>query len=536
MSLHAYSVQLVPEGAWRPVSATDAEDIWITVSSINGVVSQREPAVADTPSRASSQQIFDAIRPLDETTIVIVEKSSKRVLIKSGSRSSDRVYVSTRESAVRIASGIQHAGADWSDMRLSRRFIAVWLASALRFGNLDHFLGCSPFEGIHLVANGVSLAIDLATGNSSVSVTCEPPTASENRPCTLEHLIFACRAAVFQAIETQTAGADVVSECSGGIDSGLVTVIAKRVIPDKFRGGVFVDYPYHEFRKEKEYVGILATAERFPILPADPSLAEFWGALIHTRMPRQSVEPSLFSPFWGQVLAGHHFVENCAPSVILTGLGGDLLFEYRESPYKMPPIYRPEWLGRDVWDYIVSALDGFEAMLSSHAQTSSGVQYNNPWISKALGHEFPGSTYCSPLTERAVVSSFSNLRDYIRNSRTEQLQHFPFVQKPLAHLVFNDYLPTELWHRRSKIDFVGNFYRFWWNHGQSMVRLIEKMQPQLDGLGIDPRALLTQVKGMSKGRCSANVILNAVVTYSVWLYNMLNDCAQVRHEKPQIPR
>jgi hypothetical protein len=300
-----------------------------------------------------------------------------------------------------------------------------------------------------------------------------------------------------------------------------VAIVARNVLGQRFLGGVFADQPYYEFRLEKNFAQSVADYGGFELLPSNPSMAVCWAALRDRRMNVNVCEPSCLIPFWGQVLMGYHFVQSYRRPVIFTGLGGDRLFQMKEPLFRLPEM--PTWLSATQWEATHGELQYISKWLSAPERNPSGYGFVNPWFWHTMDLFHPGAHYYSPLCARRVIAAFDDLRQMLGSNVfcAKTTTRTTRIQKPLAHAVFAGYLPEMLWLRRSKIDFNGLFYRFWLKSGRQLIPIVKRMAPHLEALGINSKILLKRVVDMTEGRHSADIMLNAVVTYSFWLDRFL---------------
>jgi hypothetical protein len=509
----ACQLRLEPADLWRPV-ACDGRS-WLTVASAADL-SLLEPSNRVTEFE-SSESALRALRSTDHASFAYVDNLHRNALIECRPRARENLYVSRQGSSIEVAAGLLHVSSTVHSATLSRRFLAIWLANAAKYCSFDHFLGFSPFEEYHLIKQGLCAKIDLITSQvetAFLSNEGDPPSPADN----LEEAIENCRNALRYSISVAAAQSDIViSECSGGIDSSLVAVIASDLLGDRFLGGVFADHPYHEFRREREFAQSVATQAGFALLRSTPQMAWCWGALNDHRMHVSISEPSCMISFWGHALASYDCVSGNEKPLILTGIGGDRLFQVTEPLVPLPN--KPSWISSSLWDATRAECENITTWLSAPERFASGYGFLNPWFSRTLGLLHPGALYYSPLTTRSVIDAFTDLRRIVGNdipgsSASPQISR---IQKPLAHLVFADRLPESLWLRRWKIDFSGLYYRSWLKRGKELISIVKRMQPQLEALGFNSKSLVAHVKDMADGKNSAERMLNTVVAYAYWL-------------------
>lgn len=498
-------IHLTPPEEWRLVAADQDGQVWLTRASMEELLHFGE--INDFSQWKSSKDAVQRLRKTDHASFVLFDGQRSRLSAECRSRTGDRLYVRTRGDAYEVAAGIEHISA--MSARHSRRFLSVWLANALSFPGFDYFLGSSPFDDIQLVMHG--FRGDWDRGHGQVSYVDEELREESCTTGTFSEAIELCRNTLEDAVKIATRGAFVVAECSGGIDSSLIAVIAKKVCAERFQGGVYANYPYHEFREERPFAQSVADQEGFSLRDSDHRLCLYLGAMNHERQEDPGYEPSLSMAFWGQTLSSLDMIRDRSPATILNGHGGDLLFSSREGPYVIDN--QPRWIPSDLWESVLSEIDAGLKWVRDPARFASGYRFVNPWLCRSLVSAFPGVRYLSPLSMRSVIDSFQNLRMHIADSPRALAEG---VQKPIAHLVFENYLPKEVWLRRSKINFAGNFYRSWLNHGSERVSLIRRMGPALSAFGVDHAGLVREVTEMARGRKSSNGLVNAIVTYSLW--------------------
>ena len=507
-------VRLTSSRDWRRLARDHAAEVWITALSWSDI--QRFEPIASLQAEPSSEIAAQKLRGSDHAAFVIVNKERSQVTIECRPRAADRIYLCQNPDGIDIAAGIQNAPIATDSAQLSRRFIAIWMANALRLGSFDHFLGCSPFEGVSMVTQGLTAEYDSRRGELTISFL-QDELQSNARAGTLCDAVEHCRVALTKCIETATHEAAVVAECSGGIDSGLVSVIASRAAKDSFKGGAFADYPYHEFREERSVAQCVAAYGGFELLQLDPKLTMCWGVLNRPEVFRLVHEPSLMLPYFGQVLALGELIDGSESTAILTGLGGDLLFQDRDLAFSLGS--RPKWVSEEIWDILLAEMHGILEWIQSPNRISSGYAFANPWMSRTLVNMYPKAIYYSPLSAHSVIEAITDLRSHLRTDGEKF--NDTTVQKPLAHAAFVDYLPEQLWRRRWKVNFVGLQYRFWYRFGREFVELASRMRQHLETLGLNSKAVVCGFQELAQGRNSCDRLLNALATYLFWLDKFL---------------
>lgn len=511
MTLAAF--HLVPATAWRKVASDVEADVWMTVASSLDVA-RFEPEIV-LPPPSSSEAAVRILRQADYASLVIHDKHRGTVVVECRSRSGDRLYVSDQVGGLEVAAGLDHASTGVNIDALSRRFLVVWLANAIRFAGSDYYMGHSPFEGVHLVMHGIRATHYLTKRSRTIGFLTDERVDISPGPTSLSEAIVACQAALRSAVGTATRDSDVVAECSGGIDSSLVAVVAKREAGSRFLGGAFADYPYFEFRRERSFAEAVAKREGFNLIASDSELCMPWGAQYRDRVSGYCLEPSLVLPFVGQPLSSLDTARDGRATTVLNGLGGDLLFEDQALSFSMIP--KPGWMETSTWTAIHEDIDSALAWVTSPARIRSGYRYENPWFSRAVRALHPAACYYSPLASRAVIRSVINLRNLLVARGEHHALLNSSIQKPIARLAFGDYLPSSVWTRRSKLNLVANQYRMWYKYGVARVELVRRMRPYLEYHGLPANAILAGVRGMAMGRNSSDWVLNAIVTYLWWL-------------------
>ncbi|HEX3464738.1 MAG TPA: asparagine synthase-related protein [Candidatus Elarobacter sp.] len=509
-------VRLRPAHGWHQLAGDDGARVWLTTASYNDIA-RFEPGIR-IPDSTRSDEIAEILRRTDHAAFVIVDHQKRFVAIECRPRAGDRLYVHRDEQTIEVSAGIEYLSDLAPRRSLSNDFVAFWLANAL-IGALDHYFGTSPFDGVHLIARGIRAELPMDGHAAAISFTLE---AGERFDCStvssVDDAIRRCWSAIRNAIANATKDSAVLAECSGGIDSGLVAVLASRECGHRFRAGVFADYPYYEFRQERSYAKSIADRAGFELLPADPLLSSQWGVWARARSSSLPREPSLDIPFFGQVLAAYDQVTDREPCVVLSGQGGDMLFQMTEGV--SPRFNRPRWTEPELWDRISEATDEIRRWSGSSNHARSGYNFDNPWMSRALDRLHPGAIYYSPLSARAVVDSVLQLREILEPMWLEG-SYAPSVQKPLAYAAFAELLPKPVWERRWKVNFVGLHYRYWLTSGQDCIELVTRMQPFLEKVGIRPKALIKAVTEAAEGRNCSDRLINAIVTYAFWLERFL---------------
>jgi hypothetical protein len=486
--------------------------VWVTTQSLSDVARFEPKLVIST---ASPDSLIAALRSTDHAGFVVYDRRRKTMKVECRPRCADRFYLRSRSSEVQVTAGLRDLLPQIRHFHLSSRFVSVWLANAAGLGPLDLFMGVSPFKDVQLVSRGMRADIDIQQGASAISFVndVEDNCAGTDR---LQGAIDQCRAAISDAVKNAARETDVVAECSGGIDSGVVAILASRAPGCRFRGAVFTDYPQQEFRKEKQFAESISRYGGFALHNSDHRLASPWGAWRLDRMSEIWEEPSLQAPSWGQVLAAAAHLSYSRSATIFSGHGGDLLFATHVLP--PPNATAPTWLSKTRWNLVRDEGRQLRKWLESPNNLWCGYRLDNPWLSRALASSHPQGRYYSPLTARTVIKAFQNLRRLVFADSDAPPPQLAAIQKPLAYVALSDLLPTEVWKRRWKVDYAGLWYRFWLTFGHEVLAIARCCGSILREVDLEPRPVLRAIECATAGQDCNDGMLNALAAFLLWAH------------------
>ncbi len=98
-------------------------------------------------------------------------------------------------------------------------------------------------------------------------------------------------------------------------------------------------------------------------------------------------------------------------------------------------------------------------------------------------------------------------------------------QKPIAHYMFSELLPDELWKRKGKLDHQGLSYRGLRYYIADILRLIEIKKNFLDQIGIDIKELISHIHDVVENKINLSGMFYGVLACAIW-HNSFSEIIQ----------
>jgi hypothetical protein len=384
-------------------------------------------------------------------------------------------------------------------------------ALGLRGGASDVFLGLSPFLRVALVHRG--LAIEIGSRGSRIFSNLATNPSHLDSSHSVGDLVACLTSSLSRRIKEITRFERFGSECSGGIDSGVVSALCNEHA--EFIGATCASFPYFEFRAEKGFVHAISEHAGFNVFYPAPENYVYWSML---RAPeRIPLEPSHLLSSVGQCFGSFEgFSANgLAPKAIITGHGGDLFFSMGEIEVECRPEEARKLIDTDsetllYWRLLINDFRSEQAYLTS------SLDYDNPWMSNVL-FGATGATYESLFSDPESIVLVSLLKQKLFKWRFDRS-----VQKPVAHLIFSHLLPDRVWRRRWKVSHSGLMYRAFMRNGEMIWQMYKSLRLELVEIGFRDTAFSEALRGAIRGKNAADSELILMATFVVWLWRVRN--------------
>ncbi len=355
----------------------------------------------------------------------------------------------------------------------------------------------------------------------------QEPQRTEIRELPRQDAIQSVRDAVDQHLERVCASPVAAVEVSGGIDSGIVfaRLIATRgldrVVP------ISMEYPYPEFSRESRFRAGLLAMHRARSLPlAGNELLPFANL---EELPAHD-EPAALLSAWNQSRLANRAAHEHGAAVLFTGQGGDRLFATLPDGIApaLPRIELPAWMSTTLQQAIRSRATAWRAeYLNANALCDPPLSaLESPWMNR-YARASPEQEYCSGLVSRAVVRALQAVRGHYTGAREWR------CQKPLAHAIFGEALPDNVWTREGKVNHLGLIYRGARLNRECINDHVRAGAAALEPSGVERRGLLKAVEGLTSGVRSAEPMTNAAISICVW-FAKLRRAAGARVERSPV--
>ena len=396
------------------------------------------------------------------------------------------------------------------DERRLHSFIASgWATGPFEYSDSPHSIDRDWMRipsGMHMQLGARGRDISLAAFDNIFSDLDEVGTAVDAAQ--------ALRDAVTDHLTRLAGTGPLCSEFSGGIDSGIAIVSARRELPDHFIAGLACQYPYSEFQREALYRDAIATHAGIDTRALAPEGFLPFSSL-DTVPPHD--EPTLVSTSWCQFQSSTRTAASLGARVVLTGHGGDTLFRFGPDMPLSAHIHADAatWFPRELANHIGEQAHHIAAHLNGVSAQAMGGWWHPAMFDPGLPARFVASAGIDVNLVSGLVSR-DTLRAAARLWRTCPVLATN-VQKPFAHHVFGDLLPDLVWARAGKVDHLGTVYRGVRQAGPALARLIDDNAACLAGLGVTASALHRFLRGAVRGEDSGNPVFSQLLAILIWL-------------------
>lgn len=321
--------------------------------------------------------------------------------------------------------------------------------------------------------------------------------------------------AIDNRIDACSADQHFSSELSGGIDSGIIVARAAKRWPGKFLGGIALHCDYHELRRERHFIELVASQACVPLTVID--IAQHLPFSDLSRVPAHD-EPSISSIPWRLMQASLEAASALGSRVHLHGIGGDQVFVSAPSEYKSlntglrrlrfatPRLRRA--IARQRRLITDHYFGGGQARFSERA-TMLYDGWTDRYVAPATGVRFE-SGYLSWQIIR-LCEALRAREEYRRD-----------IYKPVPRIVFRDDLPEAVRNRRGKVGFDGVYQRGLRQNLDDVAALVERYAGSLERLEVRPGILMEQLFHCARtGWDSTTTPVLAVLSWIAWQHGLV---------------
>ena len=479
----------------------------------------------------------EALRPLGfDFALIVNQHQQSEVNLLVGPRSTFPLYWQAEEDSgvLTITDHLPHSESSTQALRdqLDASWLKTFLAHCIASGPME--FSPSPrtiYKAWQRVPASHWAQLDTVSVSRPKSRTpklrafdniSSPHCLTYARPEELQEFIRAALIAHLQQLWcAPTSRADskgnLAVELSGGIDSGLVmaAAIEARIRAAQAIGegqtaslpiGICNRYPYPEFRREALYQQAIQRKYNFELnYQEGAQLLPFAGL---NSLPVHD-EPSVLTTSWGHLITMHQHCHDRGVKTLLTGHGGDTLFEVppstpilTHSRGDLPALFshacRAEVReqGHEIREFLNQQSAPWQLSKYWHP-----TLLDSPFINRVfLRHNTHALTYTSGLICPDVVNG---LHAYWQLSHRTPRTSVRVTQKPVAYELFKDLLPDPVWRRPGKVNHLGLAYRGLFNSRRDLSILIpylELFAPLLEfEVSAMQETLLTATSGLHSG-------------------------------------
>ncbi|MGA8496337.1 MAG: asparagine synthase-related protein [Xanthobacteraceae bacterium] len=473
----------------------------------------------ETADLTSRRHVEDILAPLGFDFSVVVIKENEVYLI-SGPRNFMKLYFQINPDSIRVQDFLPE------QTILEKAGCLNPLAVISQFGSrlaLGPFEVCRTTDCINRdwrsVPNGhvVRIAASrLARGQFDVSTM--PFDNIWNgffdTRLALNDAVECARTALVSNLRIASKLGAICCEASGGIDSGILLSLSRHTLGSTFIGGISCDYPFFEFSREREY-----RARLYEYTGTKPHYESWEQALPFARcdgLPMHD-SPSVDSTNWSAYNCACTTASRAGAATLLTGHGGDRVF--LQDPFRAYPLQRrhercPKWLPKKLYEASMEEATAIHRFLN--IATPDGIA--GEWHGALFEPGWAGRYGLVGSGLKRYRSGYLD-RDFVRAMASVWLAKPDLskgVQKPIAQLIFHEYLPDSTWCRASKVNHLGIVYRGarFWKH--QMISLSRTATPVLEAAGIDPKRFLANLDRAGNGHDSVDLFVTLALSLVLW--------------------
>lgn len=326
------------------------------------------------------------------------------------------------------------------------------------------------------------------------------------------------REALRDGLAALTQGRPCGVEFSGGIDSGIVAAAAAAVAPSVTP--LCNRYPYPEFRREQLFQDAVAMHNQLA-----PTFIDGSRVLPLTRMldvPPHD-EPSILTTSWGHLAAMHASCSRLGLPVLLSGHGGDTLFDTPPGQPVHAGTMDPlpaDLFGAGLLRRVAERAGETAAILNARpapwrlAGLWHPAMFDSLFINRVFRHApLHPLTYTSGFVTPDLVNAIHAYR-IISPTRAQYAKR---IQKPAAHELFGPLLPESVWLRPGKVNHLGLAYRGLYRSRTDLAQLCEGLDVFAPLLEFDPARVREAMLRGASGLQAGSAWLSRICALLIWL-------------------
>ncbi|MGA3353994.1 MAG: asparagine synthase C-terminal domain-containing protein [Acidimicrobiales bacterium] len=471
-------------------------------------------ALGPPPTAWTELDLASAALALEPTDAVVITLSEDEVLVARGGACNFPLYWTRATDSLLITMALPID----RTRRLSRTGLLASLAAVTTANQNEPNLTLrTPLSGWLRVRRGAVSRLSARAGCLSehlVDLARSGETEGDR-----DHLIEALQSAMNEFGRRQQSRRRALVELSGGLDSSLAAIGARRHGIDLL--GVSFRFPYYEFRFEESIQTAVAEALAIPRRCLDgstlfPYAPSDW-------MPRLD-EPAISVLSLKQALTVVRLAASEGMDRVLVGHGGDQLFaeDLLERETVRGSLAR-DALTKAAWQEVERARLIMESSSSYLRRSSLTFSYDARF--DVTFKETFGTIARSPFTDLAWVRcglSWARLSARIGTHPGKSILREAFASE----------LPNAVTDRRGKVPWDGVCARGYTEHADAIVGEIERVREPLEFLGVKVRWLRTRVEELAGGRKSTTarddrevIACYALATWlGSWAVERVADC------------
>ena len=311
------------------------------------------------------------------------------------------------------------------------------------------------------------------------------------------------------------------TEFSGGIDSGIVFSRAKKMLGDRFIGGLTSEYPFFEFRREVFFRDEILNFAGGTTQALDATQMLPFSRLLD--VPYHD-EPTVNSTSWGQIAHAVSKASEIGARVLCHGHGGDVIFLHSPQTNSAATNAHtfPTWIPKKLAATIRLRSEFDITSLSLRMPSGIGSMWHpsmlEPGFFSTVGTaKSPHMRYTSGLISRNTLRSAAVLWNQHDPKSLER-----HIQKPIGKLAFPNSLPNIVWARPGKVNHLANVYRGAILNADDIRFLVSSYGEVLSLIGIDPNAYSLAANNAVEGINSGCHFFSKALGLLVWVHSHIS--------------
>ncbi|MGI9316770.1 MAG: asparagine synthase-related protein [bacterium] len=440
------------------------------------------------------EAIFDLASALPITDAIILFFNDKSAVVVRGASANFGLYRESGAGKAKLATYLPPP----TDAPLSKKGLWHCVASGLQQGCYEPNLTLyTPFRDWRRLRRGAITAI-----NPEGKIQAETPIHYNHRHSGTEDPATMLEVALKRFSKSTFHNHHLLVEVSGGYDSTLAALSAQDDV--KSWDGVSIDYPYYEFRFEKE--AQQAAAKSLSIKNHYWIDGSKFGSYTRSDWSPKTNEPCLGATGIERTRLVAETAQKAGAKQILVGTGGDQLFG---SDLNTPEPFYYKFSRRFITRAGLPVFNDAQSSLRSEAvwtDRTIGTYIDPAPFYEQVLRDF-GVQFVSPFADRKI------LRIALLWGEIKKKDSLSLSNKDVMRFLPDIRLPPEISNRHGKAPYDGVWSRSYMSNGKHIGELFSLIEPIFEKIGINNKWLFQQLDSLVK--CSTDQDQEVIISYAI---------------------